>query len=382
MERAGILRRFSPPGQMVLRHLLRWPIRSAFTTIGIALAIALLISMLNFYDSVDNMLDSFFFRNNRQDITINFTEVRPNSVAQDLLHLPGVLGAELQRTVPVILVSGHLSERVAIQGLSPGAKLSRPLDIHGKEIFLAPEGIVLNDRLAKHLGIKAGGILEVRVLEGRMPEQQIPVTGITSEYIGLSAYMDREALNRLLQEGPVVNTALLMIDKAKKEEFYRKIKQQPYVAGVFSRDSAVALFRKMVEENIFVILSFYVIFASVLAFGVVYNNTRLILAERSREFAMLRVLGFHKSEVGAVLAGEVALLTLLSLPVGCLLGYALVAMIVSFFSTDLYRLPFAVEPKTYGYAVIAILIAAMVSGMAAAYRLAEINLLDVLKERQ
>ena len=36
-----------------------------------------------------------------------------------------------------------------------------------------------------------------------------------------------------------------------------------------------------------------IIIAAVIAFAVVYNNARIALAERSRELASLRVLGFH-----------------------------------------------------------------------------------------
>lgn len=382
LERIGVLRGITPSGQMVIRHLVRWPLRSAFTVLGIGLALALFLSMMNFYDSVDLMLDSYFFRNSRQDATVSFTDIRPDSAAQDLAHLPGVLGVELQRNVSARLVSGHISKRVAIRGLMEDAELSRPLDVHGKKIFLPPEGIVLNERLAGYLGVRVGGLLSVSILEGRMPERVVPVTGITAENIGLSAYMNRDALNRLLREGPVANTAVLMVDKANLGDFYRELKKMPYVAGVASQAAAISLFRKMIEKNIFVILSFYVIFSSVLAFGVVYNNTRLILSERSREFAMLRVLGFFKGEVASILGGEAALLTIFSLPLGCILGYALIVVIVAFFATDLYRLPFSVEPSTYGFAVITILVAAMASGVLAAYRLSEIDLLSVLKERE
>lgn len=97
---------------------------------------------------------------------------------------------------------------------------------------------------------------------------------------------------------------------------------------------------------------------------------------------MLRVLGFFKGEVASILGGEAALLTVFSLPLGCILGYALIVVIVAFFATDLYRLPFSVEPSTYGFAVITILVAAMASGVLAAYRLSEIDLLSVLKERE
>ena len=59
-----------------------------------------------------------------------------------------------------------------------------------------------------------------------------------------------------------------------------------------------------------------VLFASVIAFGVVYNAARVSLSERSRELASLRVLGFTRAEISLILMGELALLTLAALPIG------------------------------------------------------------------
>src|SRR5690606_17115069 len=111
-----------------------WPFRSGLTVLGVTMAIALLLSTLNFFDSIDVMLDSFFHHSNRQDITISFTEIRPDSAAADIRHLDGVLKVELQRNLAVRLVSGHRSKRTGIQGLDPGAELSHPLDINGRKI--------------------------------------------------------------------------------------------------------------------------------------------------------------------------------------------------------------------------------------------------------
>ncbi|WP_027250796.1 ABC transporter permease [Photobacterium halotolerans] len=381
-ERTGLLWGVTPTGRMVIRHLVRWPFRSGLTVLGVTMAIALLLSTLNFFDSIDVMLDSFFHHSNRQDITISFTEIRPDSAAADIRHLDGVLKVELQRNLAVRLVSGHRSKRTGIQGLDPGAELSHPLDINGRKIDLPAEGVVLNKWLARYLNVRQGDMLGIEILEGRMPDLLVPVAGISDEYVGLSAYMNRTTLNRYLLDGQVANTAIVTVDEVKRKRFYSNIREMPFVAGVSSLEASAVLFRKMIQQNLFTMVTFYVLFASVLAFGVVYNNARLTLIERSREFSLLRVLGFHKKEVAWILGSEVALLTLSALPLGCVLGYGLVRLMVTFMSSDLYRIPFVIEASTYGYAVIAILIAAFFSGVLVLYRLGELNLLSVLKERE
>jgi putative ABC transport system permease protein len=92
------------------------------------------------------------------------------------------------------------------------------------------------------------------------------------------------------------------------------------------------------------------LFAGMIAFGVVYNSARIMLSERSRELASLRVLGFTRFEVGYILLGELAILTLAALPLGCLMGYGLSAVMSAAFESDLYRIPLVIERSTYSFA--------------------------------
>ena len=69
----------------------------------------------------------------------------------------------------------------------------------------------------------------------------------------------------------------------------------------------------------------------------VYNAARVSLSERSRELASLRVLGFTRGDISLILLGELALLTLASLPCGILLGYGLSALIVQSIQSEVYR---------------------------------------------
>jgi putative ABC transport system permease protein len=382
LERSGLLRGLTPVGYMVLRHITRWPIRSLVTTTGIALAIGLLVSTLQFLDSIDEMLDAFFFGTQRQDLTIRFTETRNDSIAHELARLPGVLRAELRRAVPVRLSFGHLSRRAALLGLDRDADLNRQIDVSGRPIVLPPEGLVLSDRLAQNLGARAGDAVMIEVLEGRRERLLAPVSHIVSEYVGTVAYMSRPALNRLMREGPVADGAHLMIDPAQRAELFRALQDAPAVLGIAVQSAALATFREMINQNVVTMIAFYVTFASVIAVGVVYNSARISLAERARELATLRVLGYRKREVALILVGELAVLTVLAMPLGCLIGYALSALMIALFSTDLYRMPFALEASTYGYAIVVVLAAAGFTTISVARRVGAFDLVAVLKARE
>ena len=95
----------------------------------------------------------------------------------------------------------------------------------------------------------------------------------------------------------------------------------PAVAGAGFKRAVLQSFRESMAANMNLSIFINLIFAGIIAFGVVYNAARVSLSERSRELASLRVLGFTRAEISLILLGELALLTLVALPVGGLFGY-------------------------------------------------------------
>ena len=122
-----------------------------------------------------------------------------------------------------------------------------------------------------------------------------------------------------------------------------------------------------------------VLFAAIIAFGVVYNSARISLSERSRELASLRVLGFTRAEISLILLGEIAILTVLALPIGVGIGYVLGQLIMAEFTNEVYRLSFVVNPATIAWAWLTVIAATVVSGLLVRRRLDRLDLIAVLK---
>ena len=123
-------------------------------------------------------------------------------------------------------------------------------------------------------------------------------------------------------------------------------------------------------------------FAAVIAIGVVYNNARIALQERAWELASLRVLGFTRGEVSTVLLGELALEVAIALPLGCLLGYALSWATLAMMESDLIVIPLVIEPRTYAYAAVAIVLAGLASALVVRRRIDGLDMVGVLKTRE
>ena len=370
------------PSRMILRHLYRWPRRAAMTTTGIAMSMGLLIGSSFSLDAMMVMVDVSFNVIDRQDVTVNFVEPRNVRAIQDVLHAPGAMTAEPFRAIPAVLRNGPYSRREGVIGLTPQAELSRVVDTELHAVRLPSYGIVLSDKLAELLNIETGEFLRLEVRTGRRPEVDVEVTGIVKTYMGTAAYMDLAEMNRLLRDDIVISGAYLLVDPDRTDEFYQALKNTPVVAGVSLQEQAQNAFYETLQESLGTFVFFNTLFAGLIALGVVYNSARISLSERGRELASLRVLGLTRGEVSYILIGELALLTLLALPLGALLGYLLAWTLVQSFNTELFRIPLIISPSTYGYAALVVLLSALASGLLVHRRIQRLDLIAVLKTRE
>ncbi len=382
LERLGFARLLSPPARMVMRSLERGWRRSLLTCFGIAVALGTLIASSFSLDTIEFMLDVQFNRAEREDIAVTLIEPQSLRARHDIAHLPGVMRAEPYRAVPVKLRLENRTRRLAIMGIRSGGDLHRALDRDQRPISLPSDGIVLSDMLAGLLGASAGDTITVEVLEGRRPVRQVQVTGIAEQYVGTAAYMDMAALNRLMLEGPSISGAWLKLDGARAGAFYDAVKRTPAIAGLSIRAAAIAGFNETVGQNLIQMTVTNIIFGSIIAFGVVYNSARISASERGRELASMRVLGFTRGEISAILLGELAVLVLAALPLGMYLGYVMAAAVVNSLQTELFKLPLVLEPSTYAWTALVILAAATVSALVVRRRLDRLDLVAVLKTRE
>jgi putative ABC transport system permease protein len=382
VERFGLQRWLSPVGRIILRNLERKPIQSMLSTIGIALAVAMLIVGRYSYDAIDYMIDVQFGRIQRDDVTVLFNEPRPGRTRYEVAHLPGVLYAEPFRSVPVRLRFGHRSQRIGIMGLSPFSELYQLLDQHLNGVDLPLDGVLLTRKLGEMLGVSAGDRLTVEVLEGSRPTRTITVAGLVDELLGISAYMDIQALNQLMQEGATISGAYLAVDEQQVDQLYSLMKRTPAIASISLRKVMLQRFQETIARSQGIMTLIQVIFACVIAFGVVYNAARIALSERSRELATLRIIGFTRAQIAVILLGEQAILTLAAIPLGFALGYGLAALLSLTYNTELYRFPLIVTKASYGFAFVVIGIAATLSGWLVRRQSDRLDLIAVLKSRE
>jgi len=382
VERLGLQRWFSQPTRMILRHIERRPVKSLLTTLGIAMACGVMMIGGFQEGAIDHMVEVQFSMSQREDLIAIYTEPTSLRSLYSLRSLPGVEHVEGFREVPAKLQFEHRFYRTSLQGLQPDGELKRLLDTDLKAVDLPQEGVILTDHLTELLQIKPGDMLTIEVLEGKRHTVQVPLIGTAKEYIGLNAYMQREALNRLLQEGHAISGALLKVDERYQREVYADLKDMPRIAGVVEHKSAIQAFYDTLAETVLFFTFITTLLGGSIAFGVVYNSMRIALSERNRELASLRVLGFERREVAYILLGELGLLIMVAIPLGLLIGYGLCAYLAFQFNNDLYRIPLVLGMNVYAFAALVVIISSLISALMIWRNLAHLDMVAVLKTKE
>ena len=334
-------------------------------------------------NSVDEVIQTQFYDVQRFDLSLATVEPVSVDAVYELASLPGVLQCEPRRGVSARLRARHRTRRVGIVGLPRDATLMQLKIAHRRSCRRCRRtGWSSRRSWPRCSDVKAGETVRVEVLQDKRPVVDVPIVALLDDIPGLNAYMDIDALNRLMREGPRVSGAMLTIDPRQLPAIYRELKETPQVASVTIRQASVDSFKNTVAKNMMHMRMINLTFAIIIALGVVYNGARISLSERSRELATLRVIGFTRREISTILLGEIGTITLLGIPFGLVMGYWFAWILTLFFDQEVFRFPFVIANSTYGLAAATVLAASIASALLVRRKLDDLDLIAVLKSRE
>ena len=381
-DRIGLTRLLGPTSRMVLRNVTRRATRALLAVAGMSLAIAVVMLGSSVKDAADRTRDVRYQAAERQDITVSLIRPRAIATAREFLGLPGVRRTEPFRAVPArILVRGS-AQNVVLYGLPRGSILRGAVDSSWHTAPIPQDGALVTAWLAKRFGLRRGDLLAVEIRENRRRLVTLRIAALVDESLGSALYFELSALGRLLGEPETYSGANLIVDPKRERELYAVLKRTPGAVAVDFRRGALAVYRAMGDAAVEFVRQIEVVFGIVIAFGVVYNTAKIALAERARELATLRVLGFTRGEVSRILLGEIAVLGVPAVPIGFALGYELSALVIHTMAGERMHPPHVVSPGTYGFAFSIFATAALISALAVRRGLDRLDLMAVLKARE
>ena len=379
LERTHLARLLDQPTRIILRNLGRHRFKAAVSALGIGLSCALVLLGSYQFGSVSHMMDVQYGKVLLMDVHVSFTDPTPERALAELRALPGVRQVEAYRAVPVRLRAGHREHRTSLRGLEPTPRLNQLLDAAYRPQSLPEEGLAMTSWLAEDLGLTPGQSVEVEIMEGHRRVLEIPLVQLVDEPFGTGVYMERRALNRALREGPAISGVWLLTDRALEAELFDRLWEHPRIASIGLIAQAEQNIRDYLGETFLAFMGVLLLLAATVAFAVVYNNARIAFAERERELASLRVLGYTRAEVGWILAGEMVVLVALAIPIGWAVGTGLAWLANQALAGEMFRLPFVLSPGIYAFSALAVMLAALASMGLIARRLNRLDMVSALK---
>jgi putative ABC transport system permease protein len=382
VERLRMMRRVPAAVLMVARNVRLAPTRALASIAALAFATALCVTGSFFGGALDALVHHQFDTAMREDLSVAFVRPIGPEACDSLRALEGVDDCEPLVTTPVHAKFGPLDRQVAVTALPQGGQLRRLVGTDGKPVPMPPTGLMVSRRLLGHLHAEAGDALTLETIEGRPRRRQLPVSAALDDEMGLNVYASPETLTELAGEMPLMSVALLRVAPGFEAQVVQRLSRMPTVIGVTSRSAAIADFEKATAESMRVMTAILALLSAVLAIAVVYNGARVALAERSRDLASLRVLGFTRAEVSRILLGEMGIAVGAGVPLGLWLGRALAALTVRGVSADEFRLPLVVTPGTYLLAALVVIAASVLSALQMRRLIDRLDLVEVLKTRE
>jgi len=367
---------------MILRSLIRWPVRSALTAVGLGAATAAVIASGFMFGALERIIDLAFNQSYRQDAMILFAGDVPDTALADISRLPGVMQVEAQQFHAATLRHGPRAKRVSIEARPAGADLSRVIGADGAPVDPLPGGILLSDRLAQQLELVVGDQVTVEFHTGLRETHQMIVAGLVEQYFGLGAYIEIGEIDRLFRRSPQMTVANVLTDPDAMEGLHAALQDMPISAGLIEMTKNRQSFQDTIRENVVVVNTVYAVIAVLITVGVAYNAARIQMSERARELASLRIMGFSRAEVSFVLVGETMLIALIAQPLGWVMGTGIARALSRGFTSDLYAIPLVLTPANFAWASLVVLAASLGSVLVVRRRIDRMDLVAVMKTRE
>ena len=358
--------RLSFSWKVTCRNMFRYKRRLAMTVAGVAGCTALLLVGFGLHDAIWDIINCQFGPIAHYDTTVGLKDGATEddmAAVEDILAATGQVTRE-DRVQEVTMRAGASSDtadtlRVSVVVPQDASTFGDVVTLRNRitheEIPFDSRAVVITEKLATRLGIGVGDTVVLREVDevGNATGEgyALTVTGICENYVGNSVYVGRDAWSEVDADAPSFSTVLAAttLDADGRAALSEALHDEGAVSTVAFSSETIALYRSMlaVVDSVVIVL---VVSAAALAFIVLYNLTNINVAERVREIASLRVLGFTRREVHAYIFREIAITAAMGDVVGLLLGTWLENFVVTTAEVDYVMFGRTIHVASYGFA--------------------------------
>ena len=360
------------------RNLIARKLRLLLSAFAIVLGVAFVAGSLIFTDAMGGAFDDII-EGSTADVEIAYkgandfdsvqdSRVIPASVVEALEKLPEADGVHPSAMLQSVFVIG--SDDKVVGGSGPPGLASNPTDaeaITGKRIITLKDGalpdgpaeVALDVATAEKAGYDVGDTVTL-VTPGKPPSMEAELTGVVEFGSGglngaTLTLFETEFMQDSFFEGKDVYSAIsLNTAEGVSQTELAAAAQEVLPKGVVARTGAdvVAKNQAGIDEIMGFLNTFLLVFAAVsLVVGtfLIINTFSILVAQRSRELALLRALGASRRQVNRSVLLEALGVGVVGSTLGLLGGYLLALGLKALFGLlglDLAGAEFPVAPST------------------------------------
>lgn len=361
------------------RNTLRAWHRSAFTLMGVALAVVILLIGMSMTDWMDYIMHYQFDLVDRSDMHVDFVSERRHAAVLDVASLQGVQRAEGILQFGAELRNGWRKKTVLVLGLPADGRLYRIYDTEGRRVPLPDDGLVVPKRLARALRLSKGASVLMEPYLKDKDERLAKVRAVVDQYIGVTVCATQEFLAELLGEAGAVNGTLIRSEPGALLTLTAELEDVPGVKSATDTGAILGGFEETVSDLMRVSTFVLGLFAAIIAFAVIYNSSTVSIAEQERDLACMCSLGYERETVAQVATNDIMPLGLLGTAIGLPLGVLVCHGLSRLYETDLYKLPVVIQPATYATVVATVLVFQLVARWVCRRRVYRIDIVRRLK---
>ena len=350
-------KRMSFSQKTTARNLFRYKKRFFMTVLGVAGCTALLLIGFGIQDALLPIVDKQCAELTHNDLTISLSSEKALTVEDglaDVLDRSSEVkswGKFYSKSVSIYNADGTV-ETVSLIAAEDDALLTQYNTFRTRQghhaIAFGADSAILTEKTAAQLGLRVGDTFWVETPSGSRME--LTLTGITENYIYARLYLSQEQFARYCGSTPVEwNTVFSQTTCTSTDDtdaLRARLLACNYISGVtFTADTTGMLSNLIVCLNY--VVGLVILCAGALAAVVLYNLISVNLAERKKELATIKVLGFYDKEVYRYIFREIDLLALIGSLVGLGLGVPLHQFIVRTIEMDRMMFIRTIAPRSY-----------------------------------
>ena len=383
-------RRLSFTYKVTCRNLFRYKRRFWMTVIGVAGCTALLVTGFGISDSINGIMVKQYTDVSQYDLMTAVTDAADtqSGPVYDYLFAGGSDGAVTSSLATMTeaatqeLPDGSTAE-VYLMVPQDAAALNDYIDMHERTSRqptpLGETGVVLTEKLAELLDVKAGDT--VTLVNGDGVEGSFTVSGVCENYVSNYVYMSAATYADAFGQEPEWNNILSQLSddsQQARDAISTELLAMDEVASLtFTEDMMTQVLNMLNSINAVVVM--IVVCAAVLALVVLYNLTNINVAERVKEIATIKVLGFYDREVSAYVMRETVALTIIGALFGLAGGIALHRFVIYTVEVDAVMFGRTIDPSSFVYSLALTMLFSLIVNLLMGRKLKHISMVESMK---